>query len=92
MKTKIIIDGGYFRNYLEQHHFEILKDQVNETLAALRPDVASLTDILPFANRMLGPFGNEDMQIYNRFFSHVYATPGVRERAPWWELSYKNDK
>ncbi len=36
-------------------------------LAELRPEVYALVATLPFPNRMLGPFGNEDLQMYDRF-------------------------
>ena len=91
LKTKVIEDGAYFRDFLEQEHFDQLKEDVTTLLGDLRPDAVAMTDILPLANRMLGPFGNEDMQVYNRFFNSVLLAKGVRERAPWWRLAYTNE-
>ena len=90
MKTKILSEGAYFRKFFDNNQFDQLKEDVTQLLAELRPDAIAITDIFPLANRMLGPFGNEDMQGYDRFLNHVYSQKGVRERADWWQIVYKN--
>lgn len=61
LNERILKDGGYFKSLLTADQFNEIKESTNELLEQLRPDALSLTDILPFPNRMLGPFGNEDL-------------------------------
>lgn len=61
LRNRLIKDGGYFREHLDQQKFDEIKESILDSLAELRPDTIGMTDILPFANRMLGPFGNEDL-------------------------------
>ncbi len=91
LRTKIIKDGGYYRKYLDQAAFDQMKDEVLDLLGDLRPDTIALTDILPLPNRMLGAFGNSDLDIYNRLWNHLYTQKGARERANWWRLMYTNE-
>ena len=90
MKTKILAEGAYFRQFFDTSQFDQLKEDVTQLLAELRPDAIAITDMFPIANRMLGPFGNEDLQGYDRFLNHVYSQKGVRERADWGQIVYKN--
>lgn len=67
LKSKIIADGEYFRNWLSADQFKQMKVDILDILEQLRPDVYSLTMIIPIPNTHLGPFGNEDLQGYNRY-------------------------
>lgn len=90
--VRILNSGTYFLNVFEEGTFDKLKIKVNKLLKQLRSEIIMLTQVLPFPNRGLGPFGNEDMQIYDRFIQHFKAAPKVTERPSWWKLSYINSE
>ena len=90
INERIVNNAGYYRTYLSQNQFDLIKDHTTTLLKDIRPDALALTEILPYHNRLLGPFGNEDLQIYNRFTNTILNVPHVRERASWWKLNYTN--
>lgn len=67
-----------------------IKTSIVDLCADLRKDIISLTDVLPFPNKALGPFGNEDLDYSSRYFEHFMSEEGVTERASWWKDVYAN--
>lgn len=90
LKKKIIGDGDYFREWLSAAQFKQLKTDVLDLCAALRPDALALTMVVPTFNQSLGPFGNEDLQGYDRFLQCVLTEEGSMQNAPWWPKAYMN--
>lgn len=91
-QVKMVNDGGFFINVVGEEKFEELKVSINNLLKDLRKEIILLTDVLPFPNRGLGPLGNEDMRVYERYIQHFKAAPKVTERPDWWKLAYVNSE
>jgi hypothetical protein len=67
MLTKICADEAYYSRILSEDQVDNLQVSVVNICGDLRKDAIALTDILPIPNRVLGPLGNEDLQVYSRF-------------------------
>ena len=67
LKSKILTDGEYFRNWFSQDQFKAFRNDILKLLEELRPDTYAITELFPIPNKFYGPFGNEDLQGYDRF-------------------------
>lgn len=90
--VRMVNKGGFFIRVVGEKNFDSLKVAINKLLKDLRKEIIKLTDTLPFPNRGLGPLGNEDLQVYDRFIQHFKAAPKVTERPKWWKLAYVNSE
>lgn len=61
LKTWILADGDYFRNWFTSEQFKTFRNDILKLLEELRPDTYAITETFPFPNKFMGPFGNEDL-------------------------------
>jgi acyl-CoA oxidase len=71
--------------------FEKIEQSIVDLCEDLRNEIVQITELLPVANIYSGAFGNQDLQIYDRFIQHYMATPGSTERPSWWKKIYQNN-
>ena len=65
LKSKILADGEYFRNWFSAAQFKEFRNDILKLLEELRPDTYAITELFPIPNKYYGPFGNEDLQGYD---------------------------
>jgi acyl-CoA oxidase len=90
--TRIYENSGFFVTVLQEGDLDKVKHSINKNLKSLRNEIVKLTHVMPFPNRTMGPLGNEDMQVYERFIQHFKSAPKVTERPSWWKLAYVNSE
>jgi hypothetical protein len=59
--TKVNEDGLYFRSLVTKDNFIGIKQRILDLCSELRPEMMALCQMMPIANRSLGPFGSEDL-------------------------------
>ena len=86
----IIDDAMFYHEVLTPDDISDIKQDLTNQLAELRVDAIPLTYTLYFRDKMLGPFGANDMNAYQRFINQVQATDGVYQRASEWKYLHGN--
>lgn len=91
MHSRITENTKHYIPVLGEDAFEHIEKSIVDLCGDLRNEIVQLTHLLPIPNRWMGAFGNQDLQIYDRFIQHYMATPGSTERPSWWKKLYQNN-